>query len=332
MPVLLAVAALIAVNVGSAGYASDPVTLNGYWAPFTRCPVDDPAMLASQLPSQKNFCLAVVSSGGSFKLGNTTAATGANGVQFGLVGSIGAPGPVISPAGGAIVAAPVDVPGGLLGLMCPSGDLTVAAVCALITNNTLNTVSATVQQAGPATNFSFFAGSAVGMPIITLPIRVKLDNPLLGSNCYIGSDADPIVLHPANQTPAPLFALAFDADGTPDDSGPLEVFTATGLTQADNTFAVPGATGCGLAGALDSAINLKEGLPSPSGNNSLVLTDASSYAATFIHRPPSNAGQQFSDDWHSAICACPAATPAASPTPVLPTLPWSFKIIISFAF
>jgi hypothetical protein len=331
MPVLLAVAALIAGNVGSAGYASDPVTLKGDWAPFARCPIDDPTMLAVDGPERTNFCVAVNSSSGSIKLGNSSATTGQTGVQLGLVGPSSGPYNIVSPAGGVIVSAPVEVPGGLLGLMCPSGDVAVAAICGLITNNALNTVSATVQQAGAPSNFDFFAGLGVGIPILTLPIRVKLDNPLLGSSCYIGTDAAPIVLHPANIVVAPLAFERFDADGTPDAAGPLQLLRSSGGAQGDTTFAVPGATGCGLAGALDGAINLKEGLPSPSGNNSLVLSDASTYLAR-LYPPPPNGGQLLSDAWHSAICVCPTRSPAASPapTPVLP--PWSLRISFSLGF
>jgi hypothetical protein len=173
-------------------------------------------MLAVQGPAQTGYCISVHSTSGSIKLGNTQSTTGESEVQFGIAGLAGAiQYPIIAPADGAIVSAAVDVPGGLLGLMCPSDNLTVAAVCALITNNTLNTVSATVQQAGAPSNFDLAARLAVGVPVLTLPIKVKLDNPLLGSNCYIGSDADPILLRPANLSAPALQLERFNTDGTP---------------------------------------------------------------------------------------------------------------------
>ena len=299
---------------GGTPAAGAAVSLNGAWAPFTRCPVDDPAMLAVDGRATTGFCIAASSPGGSMKLGNTTATTGETNMQFGLTGPQYAPSTVVSPPGGAIVAAPVDVPGGLLGLMCPSADLVVTSVCNLITDNAVNAVTASVQAAGNPSDFKLDA-LITGAPILTLPIKIQLQNALLGSNCYIGSDADPILLHPAVTDVFNIKASQsyFATDGTPNAKGPLFLLEATGVTEADNSFSVPGASGCGLAGVLDAAINLKVGLPSPSGNNSLVLNDGSSSAARFVGY--ANAGQQLADAWHSAVCsACPSTPPAQDPT------------------
>ena len=43
-----------------------------------------------------------------------------------------------------------------------------------------------------------FKGAAV-----TLPLKVKLSNEMLGEECYIGSDAEPIVLHLTTGETAP---------------------------------------------------------------------------------------------------------------------------------
>ena len=241
-------------------------------------------------------------------------------MQFGLSGLN--PWTISLPQDGAILADPVDVPGGLLGLMCPSLDPVVTSVCNLATDNDLNRVTAAVESAGPLTDFDINAGLQVGAPIATLPIKVHLENPLLGSTCYIGSDADPIVLHPANidLSHSSFSVVRFDADGTDDTQGPLQVVKLTGTTQGDSQFAVPAASGCGAAGALNTAINTKEGLPSPAGNNSIVLTNSSTYLASFSNSGDfyPYAGFDFSDDWHSAICPC--ATPTATSTPLLPTI------------
>ena len=192
VPLALTVA-LIAGH-GRQSFASDPVALNGSWAPFTRCPVDDPAMLAVDGSTQSSTCVASISTGGSFKLGNTETTTGTSELQFGIISAPDGTSAGVSPPGGAIVAAPVDVPGGLLGLMCPSADPVVASVCALVTTNALNTVTATVESAGTPSNVNLAAGALLGVPIMTLPIKVHLENPLLGSTCFIGSDTDPITL------------------------------------------------------------------------------------------------------------------------------------------
>jgi hypothetical protein len=115
------------------------------------------------------------------------------------------------------------------------------------------------------------------MPIITLPIKIHLVGQTvdLGPSCFIGSDMNPIVLHPANTDVSNTqFAFDnFDPDGTPNPNGPLSMLVVSGTTQGDNTFAVPGATGCGPNGdgSLDSVVNTVVGLPAPSGTNHLVL-------------------------------------------------------------
>jgi len=271
--------------------------LNGLWEPFDRCPVDTPAMLAVNGDTDDVLCVAANSPNGEIKLGNTTATTGATSLQIGGVSDENGDVTAYQPAGGALVAEPTDVPGGLTGLMCPSEDPVVVAVCDLVTNNDLNRVTANVQPAGNPTDFKPFNGLSVGQPIITVPVKVHLQNPLLGANCTIGSDADPILLRPRN-TATPTFAQPrADLDGTPNPTGPLVRIT-TQAPQGDDTFAVPGANDCGVLGLLDEAINLQQGLPSPSGNNHLVLNDGTSHIMTSGLAVVT--GQQFADGYHAA--------------------------------
>lgn len=271
-------------------------TLNGLWPPFTRCPVDNPALLATNGVTAAPLCIANSSPDGEIKLGNTTATTGNTNLQLGGVAN-DAGVSVFSPPGGALVADPVQVPGGLLGLMCPSSNPLVAAVCNSITNSTLNRVTATVRPAGEPSDFDTSAALQQGVPIVTLPVKVELDNPLLAPGCSIGSDDDPIVLRPENTTqPNGAFDTA-DLDGTPNPAGILTRIT-TQANQGDDSFAVPGASNCGLLGLIDAAVNLQQGLPSPSGNNYLVLDNATASVMTTGVTPVT--GQQFADGYHAA--------------------------------
>jgi hypothetical protein len=168
------------------------------------------------------------------------------------------------------------------------------------------TVTATVESAGTPTDFDLLAGISVGMPILTLPIKIHLVSQTpgvdLGPSCFIGSDMNPIVLHPANTdvSNAMLDFQMFDADGTLNPNGAFAALIVSGTTQGDSTFSVPAVSGCGPNGdgSLDSVVNTVVGLPSPSGNNNLVLEDASSALAL-----PNNGqnGQEFADAWHSAF-------------------------------
>jgi hypothetical protein len=104
-----------------------------------------------------------------------------------------------------------------------------------------------------------------------------------------------------------LNIVNFDPDGTPNPNGILASLLVTGTIQGDDTFAVPGASGCrpNGDGSLNGVVNTVVGLPSPSGANHLVLNDASSA----LGLPASGlsgggtvvTGQDFSDFWHLAF-------------------------------
>ncbi|ROQ59832.1 hypothetical protein EDD93_7237 [Streptomyces sp. 840.1] len=285
--------------------AASAANLNGDWAPFSRCPVDDPAMLAADGQDLVASCVSSYSPGGSIKLGSTEATTGANDMQFGVIQDTAAGTfKVIPPAGGSLVGAPTTIPGGLLGLMCPSDIPVVTGVCNSITNVSLNKVVATVESAGTPTEFNLTSGLTTGQQIVKLPVRIHLENPLLGSNCYIGSASDPVILRPQNTTAPAVAIQRFDGDGTRNAAeGSMLRFALTGNTQGDTTFSVPKATGCGLGGILSWAVNLKTGLPSASGNNHLTLNNASTYsgALTSPGLVLPNAGKVLSQNWHSAV-------------------------------
>jgi hypothetical protein len=302
IPGKVRIAILGALVVGGllvpAGSASAQ-TLNGIWGPFTRCPVDSAQMLAADGVSADPACIAASSPSGEIKLGNSVQTTGGTNLQLGATINNQSQFSLVSPPGGALIAEPVNVEGGLLGLMCPSDVPLVSAICAGLVGSPLNAVTATVEPAGEPSNFSRPAALQQGQPIITLPVKVHLENPVLGPNCYIGSNSDPIVLRPQNTTRPALAAALGDLDGTPNPTGRLARITGTS-TQGDSTFAVPAARGCGLLGVLDAAVNLQQGLPSPSGNNYLILDNASSAVIGRSGQGPVT-GQEFRDGWHAAV-------------------------------
>ncbi|MGW2592263.1 hypothetical protein ACWCXC_18615 [Streptomyces sp. NPDC001515] len=300
-----AAAAVIAIPLTPLSASAATASLNGDWAPFSRCPVDDPAMLAADGQDIVASCVSSYSPGGEFKLGTTEAAIGANDLQFGVLQDTAAGTfKVVPPKEGALISAPTEIPGGLLGLMCPSDIPVVSAVCGQITNVSLNRVTATVESIGTPSEFDLTAGLGVGRPIVKLPVRVHLKNSLLGDNCYIGSASEPILLRPQNATQPSLAIQRFDGNGTSNPAGGAMLrFALTGNSQADTTFAVPKASGCGLGGVLSWAVNLKEGLPSLSGDNHITLNNASTYsgALTAPGLVVPDAGKVLSQYWHSAV-------------------------------
>src|SRR4029077_14285772 len=90
---------------------------------------------------------------------------------------------------------------------------------------------------------------------------VRLVNLLLGMDCHIGTTSRPVVL-----------TLPTTTGGTvlQNERG----IVITGNVNGESSFAVPGATECGLGlGLINSLVNLRLGLPSSSGNNSISITN-----------------------------------------------------------
>jgi len=151
-------------------------------------------------------------------------------------------------------AEPVNVPGGLLGIELPLW---------------LNMVTATPELAGPASSIVIEGFT------IRMPLKLHLSNPLIGSSCYIGSNSHPVnvTLITGTTSPPPPNTPISGHPGTP-TFVPPNVFTFTGGLNVDNSFAIPGASGCGLGlGLINGAIDLKLGLPSAAGDNSLSIAN-----------------------------------------------------------
>ncbi|HEX5851796.1 MAG TPA: hypothetical protein VFY36_01770 [Solirubrobacteraceae bacterium] len=287
----------VIVSVGSAS----AVTLKGEWAPFNRCPVDNATMLSTNVNEGFiSVCLSVQAKKGSLKVGSLSLNIGPSDTQMGVLGeeAIGKFDP-ISPEGSAIVAAPIEVPGGLAGLVCPKGQDFKGDICKASRPARLNKVTANIESAGTPTNFELFAANTLEQRIMTLPIKIHLQNPLLGANCYIGSKAHPILVEPKSVIVPTAFLQRFDLDGTLNWEGGaiFETVFADG-TQADSQFAVPAATGC--RGMLNAAINHKVGLPSPAGNNNITLSEASSFLIGLFAQTATD-GQDLAKYWHEAV-------------------------------
>lgn len=295
---LAALAALVPASSASA------VELDGAWAPFNRCPVHDPVMLAA-IPDRE-ACIAANSPNGSIKIGNMPETeTGNSNLQFGAACTtiectdINAA-TIVPGTGGSVLSDPVQVPGGLLGIIVPEDvpEPLRVPVQQAIDNGPLG-VTATVENAGVPFEFDLFAGLALDQQLIALPVKIHLENVVLGPDCFIGSDQNPIVLRPVNTdiSNLELSGVAAELDGTvPGDD--LIVLTTTGTVQGDDSFAVPEASGCGPAGLLDGPINSRVGLPSPSGNNNLVLNDVTSSAIAGLSGVT---GAEFAAGWDSAV-------------------------------
>jgi hypothetical protein len=115
---------------------------------------------------------------------------------------------------------------------------------------------------------------------LTLPVRVHLENSFLGSGCYIGSKAHPVVVEFTTGTtspPAPNKPITGKVgEIETKESGNIIIVNNNSLV--NNSFAAPEAEGCGsqilfglFTGLIDKAVGSEVGLPSAAGNNTAIL-------------------------------------------------------------
>src|SRR3954470_24650040 len=177
--------------------------------------------------------------------------------------------------------APQNVPGGLLGIVPDaSSPALVKALIKFFLENSLTGVNSTLELARPASeirvsenNLSGEVGTALEMPV-----KAHLENPFLGSNCYVGSSASPLISKLTSGTTSPpppnkpisgtLGEVEFLEEG--------RIIETKGATLVDNAWSAPGASGCGgplVELLLDPVINASGGLPAASGKNTAVLVN-----------------------------------------------------------
>jgi hypothetical protein len=164
------------------------------------------------------------------------------------------------------------VPGGIAGIIPPeSAPFLVKLALKLLFENGLTGVNATLELARPASEielseYNLSLGSGLALK---LPVKVHLENPLLGSTCYVGSSTTPLIWNLTSGTtesPTPITGKP----GFVNFKDNFEIVELTENELVDNTWAAPEATGCGgaLEALIDPIINLTVGLPATTGNSS----------------------------------------------------------------
>lgn len=244
---LTAPVALLATAASAFGVS----VLKQEFAPFANCPVETAAI-----------CTIATTTSGEFKLDlKTTKIEHPVVLQGGLPSEAFGDQPLIAPTSGeALSKVAQEVPGGLTGLSEAIG----------------GPVTATAELAGPVSGVLINKGNLLSLSgtAVTLPIKIKLDNELLGANCYIGSDSEPIVLHLTTGTTSPSLPNQpiTGSRGTLEGAGKGKIVKIKGNSLVDNNFAVPGANGCGSSPLLfDALVDAGVGLPAPAGFNTAIM-------------------------------------------------------------
>ncbi|HEX7292367.1 MAG TPA: hypothetical protein VF250_14705 [Conexibacter sp.] len=161
----------------------------------------------------------------------------------------------VPPAGtNGFFATPEPVPGGLLGIEWIPG----------------NTVLAITELAGPSSSIKINPSTGS----VSMPIKVRLVNLLLGMDCHIGNNSNPVRLNlivGTTEPPPPNTPISGRFGTVVPITGGI---SRIGNVNVDNSFAIPGATECGLGlGLINALVNARLRLPSAAGNNSISLTN-----------------------------------------------------------
>lgn len=240
----------------------------GEYEQFAECPLNNVKI---------NDCIFSVSSGGYFTVGKKTVPL-KNPVT--LQGGYEGAGAAIkfygAENGDTLSKTPQPVPGGLFGITAPTWwPKSVQEWFNNLINEGFTGVNATVEIAGPTKGFLpnvklstenliFREGTALG-----LPTKIHLENAILGSNCYIGSDEKPVQIEfttgKSGSLEGAVGKISFNEEFT--------ITTISGGKLVNNTFAAPSVQGCGgfFSFFIDPLVDSLLGTPSPSGANSAVL-------------------------------------------------------------
>jgi hypothetical protein len=290
--VLLATLALT-VPLTVLGLASTAqATPKGIFSIFSNCPLESIKLLG--VPPGAAQCQYAQTTSGEFVIGtskvpiNQTVTLeggaipkGETEVEFYLIP--GANGQSISKTA-------LNVPGGLAGLInCEeikgSGlfEILERGTCKAIFENGLTGVTATTEPAANTANpaiFNEFNLANETGTAIELPVRVHLKNPLLGENCFIGSESSPIQLKltTGKTSPNPPNTSISGKLGTPETLAEKgwSMLHIKENSLVDNSFSVPVAKGCGgfFSFLIDPIVNNKIKLPSANGHNTAILNGA----------------------------------------------------------
>jgi hypothetical protein len=279
------VLALLVVTLGALGAASPALAVEhhpkGLFAPFKDCPLSNSAV---------EECVFAKTTSGEFVAGNsnvpiTNPVTLQGGTSENAEGEQKFYG---AEDGNTLSKSPQKVPGGLAGLIrCNEiANILERIACELVFENGATGVNATTELAAPASSIGINTSNlAVGEGMaLTLPVKVHLENPLLGSTCYIGSNSKPIVIVFTTGTTSPPPPNK-PITGKPGEGEILEegaLFRIHNNSLVNNSFAAPGVTGCGGIGVeliLDPLINAKLALPAAAGHNTAILNGTVEQAA-----------------------------------------------------
>ncbi len=258
--------AALACLIGSASPAM--ATPKGKFAVFADCPLTTPGVTACVYAQTKSGEITIGTTG--VPISKTIILQGGiieaeNEAEEEVQSFVGAA------DGNTLSETALNVPGGLAGLVkCNEiSNFFERITCELIFENGLTGVTATTQLAAPATSIGINQGFLLDEEgtALSLPVKVKLSNPLLGEECYIGSNEHPVTLKLTTGTSGVLKGK------TGHVSVKEGLLTVTENSLVDGRFTAPKVSGCGgiFSFLIDPIVDGKVGLPTGEGSNLATL-------------------------------------------------------------
>lgn len=274
MKVLLTALAA-AVLASSLLASSASAKLVGEFTKFQACPFENPEV---------KKCLWSNTESGKVTLGSKTVPIVNDTLVQGGFGAVNLEtkfAPFIGTTGGAPILVPTaqPVPGGLAGLVnCPEiTNFILRAACEWTFENGITGLDSTLELAGTAANVKISESNMARKEGVALemPVKVHLENPFLGSNCYVASNSNPMIWKLTSGTTSPPEGVE-PLVGSAGKTTALEggrILQVTGNKLVDNTWSAPGTKGCGglFAFLLDPIVSAAAGLPAKAGVNAATL-------------------------------------------------------------
>jgi hypothetical protein len=273
------VTALLVVALAALGLAgSAQAKLTGNYTKFAQCPYSNLSVIK---------CIYSVTESGEVVLGSKKVPIEKPVV---LQGGFGEEVEEVSPFFGAsngitLSKAPQNVPGGLLGIVPEaSSPALVKALIKFFLENSLTGVNSTLELAKPATEIRINENALAGEfgTALKMPVKVHLENPFLGKNCFVGSSSSPIIWNlgtGATSPPAPNTSIS-GAVGVFEFLEEGRILVMKGNKLVDNAWSAPKAAGCGgiLSFLVDPIINAQLG-STTAGHNTAILKDTLNVAS-----------------------------------------------------
>lgn len=258
--------------------ATAQAKLTGEFTRFANCPYKNPTAIK---------CIYSVTEGGEVVLGSKKVPI-VNPVV--LQGAYAEPSeekegaefyPLLAATNGVTLSkAPQPVPGGLAGLVnCKEiKEPILRASCELALENGVTGANSTLELARPASEIRISENNLAGEigTALQLPVKFHLENPFLGSNCYVGSSSNPVIwkLTSGTTNPPPPNKPITGVGGEGEFLEGFKIVKLKGNVLVDNAWSAPGATGCGgpiVELLLNPVVNTSAGLPAAAGKNTAIL-------------------------------------------------------------